>query len=273
MIHPGVSLLVLGPPGSGKSSLARKALEHEGSGVVVLAPGLDEEASYRSLRGLPTYIVKGYDDPEFFPSAASLKATGYDQVLADLRAVYAKLSTTPEELRPRVLVTDTFNALSGLAMNKTFQKMNRSEPPPAMSPDGAAFWGYFRNLQESLMRICRAIRGSGLHWVATCHINEKEQKEFGTANPEAAGKMPGLVPAIQGGFRDVFGAGFDLVMYAGVEKLTTPGADPVHYLQWRPDPKRPTKSRYGKLATTGRITNDWKGLLAKIEAIDTDGAK
>lgn len=260
--YPGTSLLLMGPPGSGKSTLACKACQHEGSAIIALAPGMDEEASYRAFRGKPEYIVTGYDDPEFFPAQKELKAAGFDKLIADLRAVYAMLQKGGAG--PKVLVTDTFNAMSTLAMNKTYNKFARSEAPPAMSPDGAAFWSYYRNLQESLMRICRAIRGCGLHWIATCHVTEKEIKEYGPANPEQLGKV-GIVPAISGGFRDVFPAGFDLVLYAGVKK----GASgPEHFLRWQPDAKRPTKSRYGKLAETGLIANDWKGLLDKIEGAE-----
>lgn len=267
MTPPGLSLLVLGPPGSGKSSLARKAAEHEGSAVVFLALGMSEETSYRSLRGSPTHIVTGYDDPEFFPSMGStgLKAEGYDRLLADLRAVYAGLKTPPN---PAVLITDTFSSMATLAMNKTYQKFGKAEPPPAMSPDGAAFWGHYRMLLDQLTRICRAIRGSGVHWVSTCHVTEKEMKEVGPSNPEQLGKSAGYIPAIAGGFRDTFAAEFDLVLYAGVKKDTDKLKPPVHFLQWRPDPKRPTKSRYGNLAETGAFRNDWKGLLERIEAAD-----
>jgi hypothetical protein len=262
---PGISLLVLGPPGSGKSSLARKALEAEGSGVVALALGMSEETSYKSLRGNQSYIVKGYDDPEFFPSMPQgLKASGYDQLLSDLRGVYAGTKTVV----PAVLVTDTFSSMSQLAMNKTFQKFGKAEPPPAMSPDGASFWGHQRMLLDSITRICRAIRGNGSHWIATCHVTEKEMKEVGPSNPEQLGKSAGYVPAIAGGFRDVFAAEFDLVLYAGVRKDVDKTKPPIHYLQWRPDPKRPTKSRYGKLAETGAFLNSWTGLMEKINAAD-----
>lgn len=276
--YPGISLAALGPPGSGKSSLARKALLAEGSGVVFLAPGMDEEASYRGFRDNPNYVIRGYDDPEFYPSLGlpGLVSTGYDRLLADLRGVYKSLSASPEAERPKVLVTDTFNAMCQLAMNKTFAVQRKTEPPPALSPDGASFWGFYRNLQESLMRSCRAIRGCGLHWIATCHVSEKDVKEgVNVANPEQLSIKANLVPAISGGFRDVFAAGFDLVLFAGVQSGGKPAEGqspkpPVHYLQWRPDPKRPTKSRYGTLGATGKIPNDWVKLMEKLNAASTE---
>jgi energy-coupling factor transporter ATP-binding protein EcfA2 len=272
MAEPGLTVLLLGAPGSGKSTLARQALQAEGSGLIALAPGMDEAASYRQLAGNELYRVRGFDDPEFYPAAGSMKATGYDELLAWLRGVYASLRAAAEKNEPlpyRVLVTDTFNAMSTLAMNKTFVHIGVTEPPPAMSPNGAAFWGYQRQLQEALMRACRAIRGMGLHWIATCHIAEKELKETAVANPDQmeGKKASGMVPAISGGFRDVLAAGFDLVLHTGVVRpdATKP---PVHYLQWQPSSKRPTKSRYGALADSGRIAADWRKLRERIAAAD-----
>lgn len=263
--HPGYSILVLGPPGSGKSTFALGAAKAAGSAIIALAPGLDEEASYRTLRDQPEYIIRGYDDDEFYPDTKDgLKATGFNKLLSDLRTAYTLMATGP---RPGALITDTFNSMCQLAMNKTYAKFGRVEPPPAMSPDGASFWGYYRTQQESLMRVCRAIRGLGPNWIATCHVAEKEQRDVGPANPTKGLAKIGLVPAIAGGFRDVFAAGFDMVFYAGVDEATTKGGKPNHYLQWEPDPKRPTKSRYGGLAETGKIANSWTGLVEKLQLV------
>lgn len=283
---PGKTLLLLGAPGSGKSTLARQALIAEGSGLIALAPGLDELASYRQVSGNAAYRVRGFDDPDFYPAAGSLKATGYDELLAWLRGVYASLKAAADKSEPltyKVLVTDTFNAMSTLAMNKTLSHMGVTEPPPAMSPTGAAYWGYQRNLQEALMRACRAIRGMGLHWIATCHVVEKEMKETSVANPDHAEgmKKSGMVPAISGGFRDVMAGGFDLVLHCGVTRAAgTPAAGgkpategkPLHYLQWQPSSKRPTKSRYGSLSEHARIPASWVKLQELIAAADAKDA-
>lgn len=271
----GNSIVLLGPPGSGKSTLAYQALKAEGSGLVALAPGLDEEASYSRLLSNEAYRIKGFDDPEFYPDADSMKATGYDELLSWLRGIYVTLKKeldAGEPLRFNILVTDTFNSMSQLAMNKTMVKLNMQAPPPAMSPTGAAYWGYFRNQQDALMRACRAVKGLGVTWIATCHIAEKEMKETAVANPEnIASKASGFVPAIQGGFRDTFAAAFNLVLYTGVQRVapivangvTTP-QPPLHYLQWRSDPKRPTKSRIGSLADGSKIPANWLNLKERI---------
>jgi hypothetical protein len=272
------SITVLGAPGSGKSDFARKALKYEGSGIVVLAPGLSEATSYRQFEGNENYIIKGFDDVEFFPSAGSLKSNGYDDLLKFLRSEYVRVKALPVDARPKVLVTDTFSAISDLAINKTMDKFKRDSAPPAMSPDGASYWTHQAMLLNQVTRICRAIRGEGLHWISLCHTAEREQKETAGANPEniSTTKVTGMMPAIAGGFRDVYAREFDLVLHAGVKKVAPAGTPPVpqppiHYLQWRPDPKRPTKSRYSGLAQTGAFPNDYKGLLKRIA--DADAAE
>lgn len=267
-----LSILLLGAPGSGKSTLARQGLQAEGSGLIALAPGTEEIASYRQLIDNPLYRIRGFDDNEFYPSAGSMVATGYDEALAWLRGVAKAVREAQEKGEPlpyKMLVTDTFNSFSTLAMNKTLVHLGITEPPPAMSPTGAAFWGYQRNLQEQLMRACRTIKGLGLHWVATCHIAEKEMKETAVANPEVVegAKKSGMVPAISGGFRDTMSGGFDIVLHCGVAR-PDPSKAPVHFLQWQPSAKRPTKSRYGNLATQGRIAANWVKLRERIAAAD-----
>ena len=272
LVVPGRTILLLGPPGSGKSTLARQALEWHGSGLIALAPGLDEFATYRKLHGKEGYIIEGFDDPNFFPTARSTAVEGYDKALQWLRGVYAALKKRVEAGEPlpyKLLVVDTFNQFAGLAMNKTLAHLRVDMPPPAMSPTGAAFWGYQRNLQNQLMTICRSIRGLGLHWVATCHVQEKEMKETAIANPDQIEGMKakaGIVPAISGGFRDVVAGGFDLVLHCGVTRNAE--KQPVYYLRWQSSDKRPSKSRYGSLATADKIAADWPRLKARLAEID-----
>lgn len=262
------TILLLGPPGSGKSTLARQALRATGSGLVALAPGMDEATSYREFVGNSAYVVKGFDDDNFYPTTGHLEANGYEDLLAWLRGVHVTLKgelAQGKELRFKLLVTDTFSSMAGLAMNQTLAHFNTDSPPAAMSPSGAAFWGYQRQLCDSLMRVCRSIRGLGIGWVATAHVAEKEMKETAMADAERVegAKKHGIVPAVSGGFRDVMAGGFDLVLHAGVVK---PDAEKpqVHYLQWQPSSKRPTKSRYGALASGGRIAANWEKLDAMM---------
>jgi energy-coupling factor transporter ATP-binding protein EcfA2 len=274
---PGRTILLLGAPGSGKSTLTRGVLQFYGSGLIALAPGLTEYASYREFDNKPEYRIKGFDDPNFFPSMGSLQAEGYDELLSWLRGVYSTLSAEAKlgnELRFRVLATDTLNQMAQLAMNKTFQHLGVDMPPPAMSPNGAAFWGYVRSLMEQLTRICRSIRGLGLHWVASCHVAEKEMKETAMANPdrlEEAKSKVGIVPAISGGFRDVVAGEFDLVFHTGVTRNAE--KQPVYFLRWQSSDKRPTKVRgvYGALATGDKMRADWPTLEAKLREIEGNG--
>lgn len=269
---PGKTILLLGPPGSGKSTLARQALEAHGSGLIALAPGMDEYASYRSFVGNDTYRIEGFDDPEFFPSAGSMKVEGYDKALQWLRGVYAALrkqAEAGETLKYKVLVTDTFSQFASLAMNKTLNHIGVTEPPPGISPTGAAFWGYQRELCNQLMRACRSIRGLGLDWIACSHVSEKEMKETAIAQPDreedTKKNKVGLVPAVAGGFRDVMAGGFDLVLHCGVLRKD---GKPLHYLRWQPSDRRPTKNRYGELASVDKIKADWNELQARLRAID-----
>jgi energy-coupling factor transporter ATP-binding protein EcfA2 len=270
-MQAGRSMLLLGPPGSGKSTFAKQVLQAEGSGLIALAPGLDEEASYAAVRS-ERYKLQGFDDSEFYPSAGSWKATGYDTLIGWLRGVYAVLLKEQQEgkeLRYAVLVTDTFNAMCEMAKNKALAHMSIELPPAAMSPNGAAFWGHQRNLCEGLLRACRAIRGLGLHWIATCHIAEKEVKETAIANAEnIATKTQGIVPAISGGFRDVMPAAFDLVLHMKVLRAGEPGKPPVYAIQWQSDAKRPTKSRYGALTDKPLIAANYVKLRDKLRELD-----
>lgn len=147
-----------------------------------------------------------------------------------------------------------------MAVNAALSKFQIDVPPAARSADGAAYYTYLLQVQEEIMRPLMALFGSGVSIIVTGHVSERENVSEASYAQKGA-KM--IVPAMPGGFRDKLPSYFDTVVHATVAT----GADgkPKHLLQWRPDLKRPTKSRLGDLGANAHLPNDWKQLTATIE--------
>lgn len=251
------SVCVTGPSGVGKSTFARSAILHEGSGLVVACPGSDELDSYVGLENCRT---AWFDD---------LGGNGLGELRDFLRATLEEVATAYKEKKEppfRVAVFDTISGAGQLAMTATLRKFNKDHPPPALSPDGAAFYGYLRNLQEQVLSYFRAMKGYGVHVIGLSHIGEGEVTDANVAK-ENEGKVKVFTPLVPGSFKQVLPARFSTVLAAGI------GVDKdkkrVHYLQWKADGKKLTKSRLGDLADKPYIVvgpNDgWQTVKEAVE--------
>jgi len=284
MKEPGRAILVLGPSGTGKSTFALSALEALGGGVTLLAPGFDEISSYRPLwedndecqilQVAPEITLEpakwhfvAVDDNDFVPSLGEWKADGLKQTINFLRYILAETRASVEANDPLpwpVLVTDTVTALLDEFCVNTLLARNKADvPPPAMSPDGAAFYGGLKTLMRQVFRQCRAIRGYGVHWIATGHVQEKTASS--TSLPGAATKQTEHMPLVTGAFRESLPAAFDVVAHTGVER----GEDGEHYLLLKPDSKRAAKVR-GVRIRDAKISNDWSALLQQLQGNTDD---
>lgn len=241
------SVLLTAPSGAGKSTLIRGALEYYGSGLVVLAPGLDEINSYIGLDDESKYVFKGFDDPFFHPELKEFDATGHGDMVRWLKERYTEIKSDVDSLkepRYKVLAVDTMSAIGRLAYNSTMAKLKLTEPPPAQSPTGMTFYTYLRTTLDSGVRTMRAIRGLGVHWVVASHPTEAD---VGAAQALGPAKSK-IMPDIPGGFKNSFPGFFDIVLDVGIS-----GGN-KHYVQWEGDPKRVTKSRLGSLGgVNGKI--------------------
>lgn len=274
------SMLLTGASGVGKSTLARGALETYGSGLVVLAPGTDEIDSYTGLVGNPNYVFQGFDDMDFDPGNKEWNANGHSDLVKWLKVRYEELKSDVDagkELRYKVLVVDTESAVARLAYNATLAKFRFDKPPPSISPDGAAFYGFLRVTLESSVRRMRAIRGLGVHWIATAHPVESEVTQIQKTD-EDIGKTK-IMPDIPGGFKNSLPSFFNVVLNVNIGKkevkrvgTVKPEVVRVHYAQWAGDAKRVTKCRFGALADKGYIVLPpnaklaWKAIADPVEA-------
>lgn len=251
------SVCITGPSGVGKSTFARSAIAYEGSGLVIAAPGNDELDSYI---GLSNCEMAWFDD---------LGANGLGELRTFLRAkLELAVAAYKEKKEPpfKVAVMDTISGVGHLAMTQTLRKFNRDSPPPAQSPDGAAFYGYIRNLQEEVISYFRAFKGYNIHIIGLTHIGEGEVTDANVAK-DVEGKIKVFTPLVPGSFKTVLPARFSTVLSAGIGRDKE--GKRVHYLQWKADGKRMTKSRLGDLSDKPYIPvtpNDgWPLVKAAVE--------
>ncbi len=258
------SVCMTGASGVGKSTLIRGALETYGSGAVVLAPGTDEGDSYIGLLDNPKFKFQGFDDTLYQPALGDKVATGFTDMVRWLKAIYLEVKddqSAGREPRYAVLGIDTLSAVGRLAYNQTLAKFGLSEPPAAIGSSGAPFYSYLRNVLESGVRLMRAIRGCGVHWVVASHPTEADA----TPIQQTDGVKSKIMPDLPGGFKNVLPSFFPVVLDIGIE---TGGK---HYARWGGDPKRVTKSRFGPLGPTPKIElptgakASWSAIATAIE--------
>lgn len=240
------SVLLTGASGVGKSTLIRGALEYYGSGMILAAPGTDELDSYLGLEG-SSFAMKGFDDPLFHPQLKEFNATGHADMVKWLREKYVELKSDADANKPlryAVLGVDTLSAVGRLAYNATLAHFKLTEPPAAIGSSGAPFYSYLRITLESGVRVMRAIRGLGVHWIVASHPTEADATQIQRTADQIKSKV---MPDIPGGFKNQLPSFFTTVLEVNID------AKKQHYVRWSGDPNKVTKSRLGKLSDTGSI--------------------
>lgn len=274
--RPGRSVIVLGPSGSGKSTLMVAAAKSFGGGVIITAPGTDEMESYHELYDDATspvwsddgkevtwdmdapYVIAPFDDADFAPSLGKpgLVADAHRRLIGFLRVVRRVQMDSPG--RYPCIIQDTWNGMSDLCVNDMLASMRRIDPPAAMSPDGSTYFGGLQSRNADIARNTRALKGLGMHWLATSHIRKIEASE-GARGAAGTTAKEQLMPLIVGGFRDKLTPMFDLVLHSYINKKDE------YRVLWKADMMRGAKSRYGKLADTPDLPADWDTIWSSIE--------
>jgi len=247
----GHAILVMGPTGTGKSSFARDALLEEGSGILALAPGVDEVASYGEFQGEEGFEL------ESFMSAA--KAADWLQQLYVKNLEHYKKNGKPLH---SILIIDTLSGFDQIIRNAVGKKFGIDiDPPKAKSANGANFYLGIQYRWEKILAVCRALRGLGIHWIATSHTKTRKADEE-TMQGSGLEKEELVQPLITGATRNSLPGAFDLVLHSSIENVK---GTTVYALRWRSDPTKVTKSRFGDLADGAMVKNYWKSTVELID--------
>lgn len=255
----GLMVSVVGPPGSGKSHLARSALAL-GKGFAILAPS-SEVASYIGC-DLDYEVVA---DPQFRPADGQFVATGYKEIIAWLTAI-EKMNECPY----KVIIVDTMSAASD-AVGKSILAPQRTDNPQELSnPFG--FYVAFRNrMQEIIDRLVYLRFAKKVHVIVNWHEDVREVEGMGTARKELQGGKTTVhwdvakTVLLPGSLRNDIGKFFDLHLYA--EPVV--GSNPFRCkLQVLPTQTQPAKSRLQIVEAVQKlkeIPNDFPTLLKLVE--------
>lgn len=284
----GHFLLVGGPYGSGKSSLGRSALRHEGGGLILLAPGDDERPSYHEFENRPEYVIRSFDDPGFLPAlgAAFRTATGFAsalQTVAKAAEQEAKRLVENTTRKFPVIVMDTISSMAVLGLNLLLAAEGASAPPT--DREGIIeFWTKYRILMEQFIRPIRALRGLGAHIILNTHVGERVHKDGGglAAAVNSTGVTDTdktvLTPMISGAFRDILLGYPDVILHTRIRgggRVVGDRNDPSNprfVVQWQSSSRRLSKSRIGELMlpdAEGKyapLVNEWPVIKAAMDA-------
>ena len=154
--------MIEGPSGTGKSSLIRSALHELGSGVVLSAPAGDELASY-----------------EVFKDNELIQMHAMESIKDSRSWLQERLLENGEHLKQhgeplyKVLAYDTGSGMDQIMRHALLDNKGLDFPPKARSEDGAYYYQGIQTLWERYLRLGRAFREQGTHWLLTCHTKKK----------------------------------------------------------------------------------------------------
>ncbi len=273
----GISIAVLGPPGTGKSTLLGSVGKYIDPAAVKLLATKPRESNSWLYRA--TGITAGaeiFHDPKWRPSAEQFEAEGWKRLVKRIWELH-------DDPNIRVVIVDPFTDVVTLAMHNILAP--RKVASPNDTGDGQGVYGTLRHRLKEITQALTALQFAKVpkHVLVAAHVQPAKEDVQLSRNQGGGTKRSqdhasegieyegNVLPMIEGGYRREFASEFDVVVYSDVvhRKVPVPGSAPrtesSYVLQVAPDVDRHAKHVLGPLSSTGPIRNDFMELLTTLK--------
>jgi len=246
--YGGISLLVCGPPGTGKSTLLGSVLSHGKTLLIALRPNEVNSYGYRSL---PKDQITLIYDRGWKPDLDKFVASGFHELMVLLYELQEDETYDFVLLDP---LTDAFVLAQHEIMAKekspTFQDMGNS-------------MGAYGALRHKSIALGKAVTDLQFakkpkHVLAAIHTQPAKEDEKGHATVTYSGEV---LPAIEGSYRELIAGEFDIVLHTTISRSFKEGTS--YGVEVVTNAKRHNKIRLAPALEVKTLPNDF-GKVMKV---------
>lgn len=267
----GMSMAVMGPPGTGKSTLLGSCGVLGPAKLLATKPREANSWLYRENGIIADAEV--FMDAKWRPSLGMYEADAYVRLLKRLWELF-------DDKDYDFVLLDPFTDLVELAANELL-KTEKAATPRDMR-DSMGFYGALRYKLREVTQALTALQFAPKpkHVLVSVHTQpaKDDQQRAGQVIESADNKSQGVeyegtvLPMIEGGYRHKFAGEFDIVVFSDIEHKTEivdrKSVKTSRYVvQVAPDADRHAKQTLGSVFADKTMPNDFAAFLAHIREV------
>jgi len=250
------TIIVIGPPGTGKSNLLGSVGERFKADEIVLLCTLPREANSH------LYVKYGikpeiFSDDEWLPELDMFKHGGYKKLIE-------RLYELRKDNGVKAVLLDSGTDAQALASHVLLAPFKAAGPKD--TPDSRGYYGELKFKTQSLIKALTALANHGKIVLCAWHAQSLKESD---ASEKGIAFEGGVLPALDGSYREILAGQFSTVVYS---KLLPPQFDAKlkgmsdyrYVLQVKPDKDRHAKVA-GARVDKEYIDNDFGSLMELID--------
>jgi len=250
------TIVVIGPPNTGKSNFLGSTAEHfKSSEIRLLCPLPREAASHLYVKH--SIEAELFSDDDWMPDLKSYEASAYRKLLERLR----ELRSDDEA---KVILFD--NGTDGQALASHELLGPHKAAGPKETPDSRGYYGELKFKTQTMIKALTSLASYGK--IVICAWHAQAMKE-GEASDRGIAFEGGVLPAMDGSYREQLAGQFSTVVYSKLlppqfDAQTKKMGDYRYVLQVKPDKERHAKVA-GARVEQEYIDNNFGALMRLID--------